>query len=406
MSWGKVWEFLGINRTILALSIARMGDGIANSILFVMIPLYAAKLPDITIHMPLPIIVGILISAYGVAAAGLQPFTAALADRFGHYKRFIQTGLVLICLATLTFILAGRYLDLLGLRILQGCGLALEIPPTMALMAIMTRRETRGGSMGFYTTMRMLGLALGPIAGGFLHDHFGFDTAFFAAAGILLLAVFIVQYWVKDVQHFEMSSASRRVRIIDLSFVTPSIVSAGVATFLMASTFTLITTLENEFNSRLGLNAFGFGLAFSALMIGRIMFQVPMGKFSDLLGRKPFVLFGLLVLAPATAALGEVTSLLEFILVRFIQGIASAAIIAPALALAGDESRAGEQSRQMSIVTMGFAWGIAFGPLLAGVLSIVSFKLPFWASGFLCLCGAGIVHRYMSETVERRYSVG
>ena len=111
------------------------------------------------------------------------------------------------------------------------------------------------------------------------------------------------------------------------------------------------------------------------------------------------VWFGLLVLAPATAALGEVTNLFEFILSRFIQGIASAAIVAPALALAGDESREGGQGRQMSIVTMGFGWGIAFGPLLAGVLSILSFKLPFWVSGLLCLVGAGVVHRYMSETV-------
>jgi MFS family permease len=402
MNGKKIGEFLGINRTIFALSVARMGDGIANSILFVMIPLYAAKLPDHSIPLPLPLIVGVLISAYGVAAAGLQPFSAALVDRIGHHKRFIQAGLGLICLATLVFTLAGRYLDLLGLRILQGCGLAMEIPPTMALIAIMTRQATRGGAMGFYTTLRMLGLALGPLFGGFLHDHFGFNAAFFACAGILLLATIIVQRWVKDVSPSQVSS-DRSHRIIDFSLVTPSIASAGFATFLMASAFTLITTLENEFNRRLGTNAFGFSLAFSALMIGRLLLQVPMGKLSDYLGRKPFVFSGLLLLAPSTALLGEVASLTEFILVRFVQGIAAAAIVAPALALAGDVAREGEQSRQMSIVTMGFGWGIAFGPLLAGVLSIISFKLPFWTSGFLCLIGAGIVYRYMSETVKCRH---
>ena len=399
MKQRRVREFLGINRTILALSIARLGDGIANSLLYVMIPLYAASLPDRSIRLPLPFMVGVLISAYGLAAAGLQALTAAWVDRIGHHKRFIQAGLVLICAATLSFILAGRYLDLLGLRILQGCGLAMEIPATMALMVAATQQATRGGAMGFYTTMRMIGLASGPLVGGFLHDHFGFNAAFYAGAGVLLLAMLVVQYWVKDVQASEISPTDRGFRIIDLSLVTPSIASAGLATFLMANTLTLITTLENEFNARLSITAFGFGLAFSALMVGRLVFQVPMGKLSDRLGRRPFVFFGLLVLAPATAALGEVTNLFEFILSRFIQGIASAAIVAPALALAGDESREGGQGRQMSIVTMGFGWGIAFGPLLAGVLSILSFKLPFWVSGFLCLVGAGVVYRYMSETV-------
>jgi MFS family permease len=404
MNMRRLWQSLGINRGILALSIARMADGIANSILFVMIPLYAAKLPDTLIKLSLPLIVGVLISAYGVAAAGLQPFTAALVDRLGHQKRLIQAGLILICLATLAFILAGRYLDLLGLRIVQGLGLALEIPPTMALMAILTQKSTRGGAMGFYTTMRMLGLALGPLVGGFLHDRFGFNAAFFAGAGILLLALFIVQFWVEDVPPSEASSKNRRVRVVDFSLITASIMSAGFATFLMASAFTLITTLENEFNSRLNINAFGFAMAFSALMVGRLVFQVPMGKFSDYLGRKPFVFWGLLFLAPVTAFLGEVTSLFEFILLRFVQGIAAAAIIAPALALVGDETdtRPGGQSRQMSIVTMGFGWGIAFGPLLAGALSVVSFKLPFWASGILCLIGAAVVLIFMSETVERK----
>jgi MFS family permease len=386
----------------VALSIARMGDGIANSILFVMIPLYAAKIPDTSIPLPLPLIVGVLISVYGVAAAGLQPFTAALVDRMGRHKRFVQAGLVLICLSTVAFILAGRYLDLLGLRILQGFGLAMEIPPTMALIAMLTRQETRGGAMGFYSTMRMLGLALGPLVGGFLHDHLGFNAAFFAGAGILLVAMLIVEYWVEDVRPPEMPSTNRSHKIIDLSLITPSIMSAGFATLLMASAFTLISTLENEFNQRLDIKAFGFGLAFSSLMIGRLLFQVPMGKFSDRLGRKPFVFFGLLLLAPVTALLGEVTSLFQFVVLRFIQGLAAAAIIAPSLALAGDEAREGGQSRQMSIVTMGFGWGIAVGPLLAGVLSLVSFKLPFWISGFFCLMGAWVVYRYMSETVKRK----
>ena len=401
MNGNKFRGYLGINGTIVALSFARLGDGIANSILFVIIPLYAAKIPHDSIRLPLPLMVGVLISAYGMAAAGIQPFAAALTDRVGHQKRFIQAGLLVICLATLGFIWANRYLDLLGLRLLQGCGLALEIPPTMALMAIMTQKATRGGAMGFYTTMRMLGLAMGPLVGGFLHDYFGFEAAFIAGSVILVLAMFVLQFWAEDVPPSEEPSSDRKARIIDLSLITPSLASAGLATFLMASVFTLITTLENEFNSRLGIGAFGFSMAFSSLMIGRLLFQVPLGKFSDSLGRKPFVFFGLVALAPATAFLGEVTSLTAFIIIRFIQGIAAAAIIAPALALAGDESRAGGQSRQMSIVTMGFGWGIAFGPLLAGVLSIVSFKLPFWVSGFLCLVGAWVVHRYMSETVAR-----
>lgn len=400
LSW--IRNSLGLNRTVVALSIARLADGVGNSILFVVIPLYVAQLPHKLVRFPEPLMVGVLLSVYGLANAALQPFTARLSDRVGHYKRIIQAGLGFIGLATLAYVFARHYLDLLGLRIAQGFGLAMEIPPTLALLAIVTRRETRGGSMGFYTTLRMLGLTLGPLLGGFLHDRFGFNAAFYAGAGILFLAIVIVQFGVADVRIESPAAAAPAPRYIDWSLLTPGILSAALSTFLMASAFTLVTTLETQFNQRLAIGAFDFSIAFSALMVGRLLFQVPCGRISDFIGRKPFVFCGLLLMAIATGFLGEVRSLLEFTLVRFIQGIAAAAIVAPALAFAGDVAHGdsqGRQGQQMSIVTMGFGLGIAFGPLLAGALSIFFFELPFWVDGGLCLAGAVVVYLFMVETV-------
>ena len=392
-------QSLGVNRTVFALSAARLADGVGNSILFIILPLYVAHLPQAGIDLPQPLLIGILISAFGLANSLLQPFVASFSDRLGHQRLLIQIGLVCIALSTLGFLFAGNYLHLLGLRIAQGFGLALEIPPTMALLALVTRRQTRGGAMGFYTTSRMVGLALGPLLGGWLHDHFGFAAAFYAGAGILLASVPVVRFGV--VQPPEDPPADGGRRGFDRSLFTPGLLSAAAATFLMAAGFTLVTTLENEFNARLGTGAFGFSLAFSALMAGRLLFQVPLGRLSDRLGRRPPVLVGLIVMAPVTALLGEVGSLFSFAGLRFLQGIAAAAIIAPALAYAGDvaqENGEGRRGRQMSIVTIAFGLGIAGGPLLAGVLALFAFELPFVVTGALCLAGAAVVYRYMTET--------
>ncbi len=56
----------------------------------------------------------------------------------------------------------------------------------------------------------------------------------------------------------------------------------------------------------------------------------------------------------------------------------------------------------MSIITMGFGLGIALGPLIAGVLAVYFFELPFLVGGVLSLVGAWIVHHYVPETVHRR----
>jgi MFS family permease len=396
---------LGLNRSIVALSIARMADGIGNSILFILIPLYIAQIPDQLVPLPLPLQVGIAISAYGFSASLLQPVVAAFTDRWGHYKYTVEFGLVILGGATLLFLFASHYLELLGLRILQGVGLAMEIPATMALMSLATRQETRGSAMGFFTTLRMAGLAIGPLLGGLLHTHFGFDTAFICATAIVVVAIVIVQLGVDTVDNSQSATAQSSSRFFDRSLFTPQLLTAAAATFVMATAFTLVTTLQNEFNARLNTTAFGFSIGFSALMIARLIFQTLLGKMSDRYGRKPLVFYGLLVLAPITALLGEVTSLVEFTGLRFLQGIASAAIVAPALAYAGDIVQAnGNRSagRQVSVVTTGFGLGIAVGPLLAGVLAPAFFRLPFWIDGLLCVLAAWLVRRYMIETVQQQ----
>ncbi len=392
----------GISRGVLALSVARMADGLGNSILIVIIPLYVADLPHVYISFPLPVLVGILISVYGLISAAAQPFGGALADRLGRRKILIQAGLGIMCVGTLAFMLAGRFVDLLALRIIQGLAVALTIPASMSLMTAITKRETRGASMGFYSMLRLIGFSTGPILGGFLKVHFGFDAAFVVGSAFVLLAMVLIQSWVRDVKLSDEQRTAPRaaLRVFDRNLMTPGILSAAVSTFLMANAFSMVTTLENEFNARLSMNAFGFGIAFSMVMIGRLLFQVPLGRLSDIIGRKPLVIGGLLLMAPVTALLGATTTSTQLILLRFAQGLAGAGIAAPAMAVAGDLSTQGGEGRQMSIVTTGFGLGIAVGPLLAGLLSVISFDLPFIVGGLMSLGGIWIVYRWMPETVD------
>ena len=267
-------------------------------------------------------------------------------------------------------------------------------------MAAITKKETRGGAMGVYSTFRMVGFVIGPLIGGFLLDRYGFNAAFYAGSGFIFLAMVLVQIWVDDVRVIFKDNKRPKIKIIDKELLSPGIFSAGLSTFLMASAFSMVTTLENEFNTKLGITAFGFSFAFSMLMVGRLLLQVPLGKLSDFIGRKPLIIAGLILMAPATILLGEVTTLTQFVLVRLAQGAAAAAIAAPAFAIAADLSTSGGEGRQMSIITMGFGLGIATGPLIAGLLAVIFFELPFFAIGFLTLIGAVIVYYFMPETVE------
>ena len=85
--------------------------------------------------------------------------------------------------------------------------------------------------------------------------------------------------------------------------------------------------------------------------------------------------------AVPSALLAVATSTLQLIGIRIIQGVAVAAIAAPAYALGADMSSEGGEGRQMSILSAGFMMGLALGPLAAGVLAAFSFSLPFLVGG-------------------------
>ena len=135
-------QSIGVTRPVLALSIARMADAMGNSILFIIVPLYVAKIPAEYLHFPLPILVGTLLSLYGLVNSVLQPFTGALSDLVGRRKALILIGLGLMCVGTIGFIPATNFLQLIGLRTLQGIGVAITIPASMAI----SRRQARSSA--------------------------------------------------------------------------------------------------------------------------------------------------------------------------------------------------------------------------------------------------------------------
>lgn len=394
-------ERIGVNRIVLAVSVGRMADAMGNSILIVTLPIYVAQLPAPVLEdVPETVLVGILISLYGLVFSGFQPLTGALSDRVNARKPFIVGGLVIMGLGTLSFLFATQFAHLLVIRFFQGLGVAITVPAALALMASSTKKQTRGGSMGVYSALRMAGFAIGPVVGGLLHVYVGFNAVFLVGAAFVFLGVLLVQIWVDETNVLTPRvGEAAEGPLLDLSMFTREVISLGAAMFLMASAFSMMVTLENEFNARLQQTAFGFGIAFSALTFSRLVFQIPLGRLSDRIGRKPVIIGGLLLMAPATALLGIVISTLQLTGVRAVQGIAAAAIAAPAFALAGDLSLPGGEGQQMSLLAMGFGLGIALGPLIAGVLAVYSFQLPFVIGAVMSLGGAWLVHLYVPETI-------
>jgi MFS family permease len=400
------------DRRILALAMARMADGVGNSFLIIVLPLYIASgiVEGRTFGLTESMLIGIVLSLVGFVSSLSQPVTGRVSDRTGRRKLYILIGLGGLTTANLLYLLAGSYLSLIALRALQGMAIAFIIPASVALVNELAGAGTRGGNMGVYNTFRLIGFGAGPVAAGVLVNAgpysilgfglSGFEATFYVAAGAAALSFALVSALVHDPAELERAGEDLSIDVLDGDGGLDPIFTLGVASLFMAIGIALFATLQPEINARLDQGSTWFGVQFAAFIISQVFLQVPIGRASDRWGRKPFILVGLVLLAPSTLAQGIVLDSWLMLVVRLTQGVAGAMVFAPALALAGDLATGGDSGSKLSVLTMAFGLGVALGPLSAGFLVGLGFVVPFAVGATLALVGFGLVYTQVEETVE------
>lgn len=407
------------DRRVLALAMARMADAIGNSFLIIVLPGYVAsgrvdagalvgtRLPVVG-EITVPLLIGVVLSLFGFLNSLGQPFTGALSDRTGRRKAFLLFGLGLVAVGSAGYIFFADYLSVVLMRALQGVGAAFTIPVTVALVNEYSDGDDRGGNFGLFNTFRLLGFGTGPlIAGGVVAAGpyrpagvavSGFDAAFLVAVAGAVISFGLITVLITDPERTEGAAAEDiALRVRDSDGGLDPVFTLGVATVVMALALALYAPLANVINARLDQGTFMFSLQFGAAVLANVLFQLPIGRLSDRYGRRPFIVGGFVLLVPTTLAQAFVTASLVMVAVRFLQGLAVAMVFAPSLALAGDLAKEGQSGSTLSVLTMGFGLGIAFGTLFSGILVGFGFAVPFVVATVGGVAGLALVYTQVRE---------
>ncbi|MEF8847997.1 MAG: MFS transporter [Candidatus Thermoplasmatota archaeon] len=396
----NVAEKYNISRDLFALSTVRFADAFGNGLLIIVIPLYLSEFEVEIVGIPQELLIGIVLASYGLASSFLQPFFGKTSDKIGKRKPFLVYGLIVVGIASFSFSFVDSFTSLLAANIFRGMAVAITIAPTMALVSEITYKKTRGGSMGVYTTMRMAGFAIAPIFSGIMIETIGFISVFILAGTVAIAISIFAQLWVNDSKPKSKTSSTSSSKKENKK-IPSDLYILGLAIGFMVISISLITTLEQQFNQKLSQTAIGFSIAFSALIITRILFQTPIGHISDKKGRKNLVSIGMIGMGLLTFLLPYVQTTFELILIRIGQGIASAGVVAPGFALAADIAGK-RKGKEMSVMTTSFMLGLAAGPLIAGLFAgYLSFESPFYISGILSVLGGILVYKYVKETIQQ-----
>ncbi|MBK8114353.1 MAG: MFS transporter [Candidatus Accumulibacter sp.] len=297
-----------------------------------------------------------VVLAYLLAITTLIVGVGRVGDIIGR-RRLLLAGIVLFSVASLLCGVASTLGQLLAARAAQGCGAAIMIALSMALVGEAVPQARTGSAMGLLGTMSAIGTALGPSLGGVLIAGFGWRAIFlvnvplglltfllarrhlpvdrrgpqteragFDTLGMLLLALTLAAYalaMTMALSHFGPLNitlllaaaigagffvrveARATAPLIDLAIFRDPGLRAGLAMNALVATVIMTTLVVGPFHlaRALGLDAPFVGLAMSAGPLAAALSGVPAGRSVDRFGAPRMTIVGLIGVAAGSCML-------------------------------------------------------------------------------------------------------
>ena len=320
----------------------------------------------------------------------MLPYFGRQSDKKGR-RPFIVIGLFAYTLVSLAFILSNSVESLIAIRFLQGIASAMIMPAVQAYVGDITPSGREGFTMGLFNMSMFLGLSLGPLIGGAIHDRFSLDTSF-ASMGSLTFIGFLLSFLLLPPTKSEQV-VSRGIEPMAWKWVIRDRHMAGLFLFRFAYAAcigVIWSFLPVLADSEFSLSSSSIGILVTLGVFSSGLLHVPMGYMADRVNRKIMIIGGGLIITYASFSFEWANSfgdlLLASVLFGFGGGIAMPALMALAV-LKGNEIDS--MGSVMGLLAMAHSLGMLAGSLLAGMMMDISQLRYAFPSGavlmILCL---------------------
>lgn len=152
----------------------------------------------------------------------------------------------------------------------------------------------------------------------------------------------------------------------------------------MSLIFPVMPFIRNEYH----FSAFDMGMMSSLFALVQFVASPIVGRMSDKMGRKPMLVWGLVVFSLAEFVFAATSKLWLFDLSRAVDGLSAAMFVPTSMALAADITTRQQRAKVIGWLSAAFSGGLMLGPGLGGLLANISYKMPFWVAGVLGIISA------------------
>ncbi|MBY3351813.1 MDR family MFS transporter [Rhizobium laguerreae] len=151
-----------------------------------------------------------------------------------------------------------------------------------------------------------------------------------------------------------------------------------LATFMVAIEATIVATAMPRIVGELGGFSY-YSWVFSAFLLAQSTTTVIYGKLSDIFGRKPVLIGGILIFLVGSLLCGLAWSMMSLVLFRLLQGLGAGAIQPVTMTIIGDLFKLEERGRVQGAMATVWATSAVVGPLAGGIIvDNISWAWIFW----------------------------
>jgi DHA1 family multidrug resistance protein-like MFS transporter len=393
-------------RNLIVLCFAQLVTLMGFSTYFPFIPYFIQEL-GVTTEAATMSWVAVFNSGAAVSMAVFAPIWGTLADRYGRKMMVLRATIAAAILVGLMGVVQTP-LHLIILRILQGafCG---TVAASTTLIASETPEDNLAMSLGFMQTAQFAGQSIGPLVGGVLADTMGYRPVFTISAILMACSAMAIALLIVETRRppvterkplriawpfrrgvrqdrakrkpFRLALSLRRVKlggVVEGNTLTLilALASNAFALATLAPILSLYIQALNPDTTYLGTVA---GAVSSISALTSSLAAMVIGRLADRTGQKRILTICLVGIAVIHIPQAFVSTPLQLLVLRGVQGIFMGGIMPSANALLARSVSQERRGTVFGFSTSAQSVGRALGPTVgAAVAGIWGMSTTFW----------------------------
>lgn len=293
------------------------------------------------------------------AAFTLASFpVGAMVDRFGP-KPILIIGLIVYGVSLMLFAFINSTWLFFIVRAIEGVGGAAISVATETMISQLSEEKERAKRMSYYALSVGLGWALGPLAGALLF-RVQAGLPFYACCGFSVLAALAVTAMVP-----QTGGGSHHVESLGKQFSAALLVpisSGALYGYLMSS----LVTLFPLYLKNLGVSETKMGSIITAVIVGTIVSQVPLGHLADRYGKRKVLLVCAFFVACIFTVMPLSSNWQSFLVTGAMLGAVAGSFYPIGLSIIGEIVSKERLGAATSLFTLVFGIGSLIGPTVSG----------------------------------------